>query len=138
MLAVRKIRSYDEDFEPPEFCDNAQTIYTKVHELMVSKEYKKLEDVATERAYPEIVHNIKDKTIHWKFLGSLEPPRIVHARCTNVVSKENIFAQVTVRFHTQQVSYRFSSLLENSDPKPADCNNDFSCSYWLFMIVSGG
>lgn len=44
-----------------------------------------------------------DKTIHWKFLESLEPARVVQARYTDLISKENIFGQITVRFHTQQV-----------------------------------
>jgi len=46
---------------------------------------------------------MKLKTVHWKFLESLEPPRVVHARCTDVISKENVFGQVTCRFHTKQV-----------------------------------
>ncbi|XP_044740130.1 probable 39S ribosomal protein L45, mitochondrial [Chrysoperla carnea] len=118
MMAVRKIRSYDDDFEPPEFCEEAQEIYRRVHEYMMAKDLKKLEDVATERAYPEIIHNIKNKTINWKFLKSIEPPRLVHARCTDVVSKENMFAQVTVRFHTQQllaIYDRFGRLMHGSE-----------------------
>lgn len=103
MLAIRRVRSYEEDFDAPEFCSEAEGIYKKVHEYMASREMDKLEEVVTERAYPEVVHNIEDKTIHWKFLKSIELPRIVHARCTDIISKENLFGQITVRFHTQQV-----------------------------------
>merc|ERR1719184_273018 len=42
-------------------------------------------------------------TLRWQFLKSLEAPRVVHARCTDVITKDNIFSQVTVRFHTQQI-----------------------------------
>ena len=66
----------------------------------------------------EIKHNTIDKTIHWKFLQSLEPPRVVHARCTDVISKDNIFGQVTVRFHTQQILAvydRFGRLMHGSE-----------------------
>lgn len=52
-----------------------------------------------------MIHNLMDKTIHWKFLESLEPARVVHARTTDIITKENVFAQLTVRFHTQQVTY---------------------------------
>lgn len=50
-----------------------------------------------------MTYNMMNKTIHWKFLESLEPARLVHARTTDMISKENVFAQLTVRFHTQQV-----------------------------------
>lgn len=118
MLAVRKIRSFEEDFEPPEFAEQAQDIYIKSHNLLVEKNKYKLRELVTERAYPEMLHNIKDKTIIWKFLKSLEPPRVVHARCTNVITNENIFGQVTVRFHTQQVLAiydRFGRLIHGSE-----------------------
>lgn len=118
MMAVRKIRSFDDDFEPPEFALSAQDIYIQSHLMMCEKNKYKMRELITERAYPEMMHNIKDKTIHWKFLKSLEPPRVVHARCTNIISKENIFAQVTVRFHTQQllaIYDRFGRLMHGSE-----------------------
>lgn len=105
MLAIRKVRSYEEDFDAPEFCKNTENIYKQIHEAMAAKDLEKLENLVTERAYPEVVHNIEDKTIHWKYLDTIELPRIVHARCTDVISKDNIFGQVTVRFHTKQVYF---------------------------------
>lgn len=59
--------------------------------------------LVTERAYPLVTHQINFRTLRWGFHGSLEPPRVVHIRCTDVINKDNVFAQVTVRFHTQQV-----------------------------------
>ncbi|KAF4522754.1 hypothetical protein B566_EDAN009299 [Ephemera danica] len=86
MMAVRKIRSFDEDFE------SRQVKAARLrHRTSLSK-----------RAYPEMRHNMLCKTLRWKFLGSLEAARVVHARCTDIITKENIFAQVTVRLHTQQ------------------------------------
>lgn len=118
MMAIRKIRSYEEDFEPPEFAEKAQEIYLKAHETMVRKNKYELRQLITERAYPEMMHNIRDKTIRWKFIKSLELPYVIHARCTEVISKENIFAQVTVRFHTQQtlaIYDRFGRLMHGSE-----------------------
>lgn len=66
----------------------------------------------------EIRHNTEDKTIHWKFVKSLEPPRVVHARCTEMITKENVFGQITVRFHTQQILAvydRFGRLMHGSE-----------------------
>ena len=52
----------------------------------------------------EMVWLLRDKSIRWNFVESLEPPRVVHVRTTEMLSKENIYAQVTVRFLTKQVS----------------------------------
>ena len=123
MMAVRKIRQYEEEFDHDEFASQAQDIYNKVHSLMADKKVDDLRDVVTERAYPEIVHNVDNKTIHWRFIKSLEPPRVVHARCTDVISKDNIFGQVTVRFHTQQmlaIYDRFGRLMYGSETVTKD------------------
>ncbi|KAI5645866.1 tim44-like domain-containing protein [Phthorimaea operculella] len=118
MMAIRKIKSFEEDFDKNEFPKIAQEIYIKAHESLVNGDRHALRQYVTEKAYPEFRHNSYNKTIKWKFLESLEPPRIVHARCTDVVSKENIFGQLTVRFHTRQqlaVYDRFGRLLHGSE-----------------------
>lgn len=94
MMAIRKIKTFEEDFDSKEFVDQAQKIYIKAHKSLVDKDKHTLRQYVTEKAYPEFRHNSYGKTIRWEFLESLEPPRIVHARCTDVVSKENIFGQV--------------------------------------------
>lgn len=116
--AIRKIRNYEEDFDSKEFAQQALDIYIKAHEALCKKEKLKLREFITERVYPEMMHNMKDKTIRWKFLKSLEPPKLIHARCTEMISKENVFGQVTVRFHTQQtlaVYDRFGRLMHGSE-----------------------
>ncbi|ENN71516.1 hypothetical protein HUJ04_013279 [Dendroctonus ponderosae] len=118
MLAVRKIRQYDEDFDGPEFCKSATDIYIKMHECMAANDKETLINYITERAYPEVVHNIDNKTLRWKYLKDIELPRIVHARNTEVITPDNVFAQVTVRFHTQQtlaIYDRFGRLMHGSE-----------------------
>uniref|UniRef100_A0A1A9UWE5 Large ribosomal subunit protein mL45 n=1 Tax=Glossina austeni TaxID=7395 RepID=A0A1A9UWE5_GLOAU len=118
MLAVRKIRNYEEDFSTDDFATAAQDVYIGAHQKMALKDKHKLRELVTERCYPEIMHNVRDKTIHWSFLKSLEPPYVVHARVTDVISKENLFAQITVRFHTQQllaIYDRFGRLMHGSE-----------------------
>ncbi|CAH2054087.1 unnamed protein product, partial [Iphiclides podalirius] len=118
MMAVRKIKSFEEDFSTGEFCTKAQDIYIKAHEALAVDDKSALRLHVTEKAYPEFRHNSRLKTIRWKFIESLEPPRVVHARCTDIVSKENIFGQVTVRFHSRQqlaVYDRFGRLLHGSE-----------------------
>lgn len=104
MISIRKIKQFDEEFQSATFCKEATDIYLKMHELMAAQDTEGLIKYVTERAYPEVIHNIDNKTLRWKYIKDVELPRIVHARHTDVVTKENIFAQVTVRFHTQQVS----------------------------------
>ncbi|XP_060647865.1 large ribosomal subunit protein mL45 [Drosophila nasuta] len=118
LMAVRKIRSYEENFSTDDFGAEAQEIYIAAHTHMAAKEKYKIREFVSERCYPEMMHNVKDKTIHWRFLQSLEPPRVVHARVTEVITKENQFAQVTVRFHTQQmlaIYDRFGRLMHGSE-----------------------
>lgn len=103
MMAIRKIKQFEEEFDTQKFCVEAEEIYKKAHECMAANDLENICHYVTERAYPEILHNIENKTLHWKYIKNIELPRVVHARCTNVVGKENIFAQLTVRFHTQQV-----------------------------------
>lgn len=50
-----------------------------------------------------MVNGLENKSVRWQFVQSLEPPRVVHVRTTDMLSKENLYAQVTVRLHTQQV-----------------------------------
>ncbi|KAK8394776.1 hypothetical protein O3P69_005927 [Scylla paramamosain] len=118
MMAVRKIRQFDDDFDPKLFAADAQEIYIASHRALADGDMNKLHQCVTERAFPLVTHESRHKTIRWQFLGSLEPPRAVHIRCTDVISKENIFAQVTVRFHTKQtlaVYDRFGRLLHGSE-----------------------
>lgn len=117
-MAIRKIRTYDEDFDPKQFAIKAQEIYVEAHEALMAKDKQRVRKLVTERAYPEMWHNIRTTTIRWKFLQSLEPPRVVHARQTHVVTPENIFAQITVRLHTQQtlaIYDRFGRLMHGSE-----------------------
>ncbi|CAH2005872.1 unnamed protein product [Acanthoscelides obtectus] len=118
MMAIRKVRQYEEEFDSPDFCLEAQKIYIKMHELLAANDRENLIDVVTERAYPEVIHNIEKKTIRWRYIKDIELPRIVHARCTNVITDDNYFAQLTVRFHTQQslaIYDRFGRLMYGSE-----------------------
>ena len=70
----------------------------------LSRDYNKLHEYATEKIYPEMKSNVEKKTIYWQFVKSLEPPRTVSARVQDIITKDNHFAQIIVRMHTQQVS----------------------------------
>jgi len=118
LMAIRKIKSFDDTFKTSFFLEEALDIYQKAHEALTTRDKDEIIKYVTELAYPKITHNMMDKTIHWKFLESLEPARLVHARTTDVITKENVFAQLTVRFHTQQILAiydRFGRLIQGSE-----------------------
>nr|CAH7719246.1 unnamed protein product [Callosobruchus chinensis] len=118
MMAIRKLRQYEEEFDTPDFCLEASKIYIKMHNLLAEKNKDDLIEVVTERAMPEVIHNIENKTIRWRYIKDIELPRVVHARCTHIITNDNMFAQLTVRFHTQQslaVYDRFGRLMYGSE-----------------------
>ncbi|KAG1683309.1 putative 39S ribosomal protein L45, mitochondrial [Nymphon striatum] len=90
----------------------------KISMLNIKENEYRLHDLVTEYCYPLMVENMRLKTIRWSFIKSLEPPRVVHARSTSTTSDENIFAQITVRFHSQQTLAmydRFGRLMHGSE-----------------------
>lgn len=116
--AMRKIKKYEEEFEVDEFADQALNIYIKAYTAVTRKQNLHLKTFITEKLFPEILYNLENKIITWKFIKSLEPPRIVHLRCTSLLSDDNVFAQITVRLHTEQVLAiydRFGRLMYGSE-----------------------
>lgn len=63
-----------------------------------------------------MTHMAQRKTIRWKYLKTLEPPG-THARHAEIVSKDNMFGQLTVRFHSQQFAVydRFGRLIHGNE-----------------------
>nr|XP_037278763.1 probable 39S ribosomal protein L45, mitochondrial isoform X1 [Rhipicephalus microplus] len=117
-MNLRKIRAYEDEFDLVEFADVAQDLYVEAHKALANRDEEKLQDLVTEHCYPIIMENIERKTLRWQFVRSLEPPRAVHIRCTDMISKENLFAQITMRFHSQQtlaVYDRFGRLMHGNE-----------------------
>ncbi|CAI9585028.1 unnamed protein product [Staurois parvus] len=103
-LAIRRVKNYEEGFSTKTFAENAQEIFIAAHNHLTQFDRHKLHSLVTERCYPEMVRGNRYRTIHWSFVESLEPPRVVQVRCTEMVSKDNLYGQVTVRMHSKQVS----------------------------------
>ncbi|CAH1774876.1 unnamed protein product [Owenia fusiformis] len=103
-MQLRKIKQFDEDFEVKEFAQTAQEMYIEAQNLLqdVEKNEDKLHELCSEKAYPEMTYMLEEKTFRWRFLESVEPPRVVYVRTQDMMSKENQYAQVTVRMHLKQ------------------------------------
>ncbi|KAM5135016.1 large ribosomal subunit protein mL45 isoform 3-T3 [Mantella aurantiaca] len=121
-LAIRKIKNYDEDFSTKSFPEKAQEIFIAAHNHLALFDRHKLHSLVTERCYPEMVRGNRYRTIYWSFVESLESPRIVQVRCPEMVSKGNVYGQVTVRMHSKQtlIIYDRFGRVECGKDKPRD------------------
>jgi len=118
MSSMRKIRSYHDDFDPREWVAEAEEVYIGAHTALADMDEDKLHTLVTEKCYPEMMFMAKRKTIKWKYIKSLEPPRVVHARHAEIITKDNMFGQITVRFHSQQslaIYDRFGRLIHGNE-----------------------
>ncbi|XP_029352186.1 large ribosomal subunit protein mL45 [Echeneis naucrates] len=122
-LAIRKIKEYDSLFTTKNFAEQAQEIFIEAHNSLTQFNKERLHNLVTERCYPEMTRGNRFKTIHWRFIESLEPPKVVHTRCPDMVTKGNLYGQVTVRMHSKQtlaIYDRFGRLMLGSEEQPKD------------------
>ncbi|CAD7693392.1 unnamed protein product [Nyctereutes procyonoides] len=107
-LSIRKIREHDPNFKIKDF---------------PRKNHDRLHTLVTENCFPDMVWDIKYKTVRWSFVESLEPPQVVQVRCSNLLNQGNIYGQVTVRMHTRQtlaIYDRFGRLMCGQEDVPRD------------------
>uniref|UniRef100_A0A8C8R713 Large ribosomal subunit protein mL45 n=1 Tax=Pelusios castaneus TaxID=367368 RepID=A0A8C8R713_9SAUR len=122
-LSIWKIKDYDPDFSTKTFPEKAQNIFIEAHNCLANFNKQKLHSLVTERCYPEMVRGNRYNTIRWRFLESLEPPRVVQIRSLDMVTKSNLYGQVTVRMHTRQILAiydRFGRLMCGGEQLPKD------------------
>ncbi|KAG7492906.1 hypothetical protein MATL_G00021000 [Megalops atlanticus] len=122
-LAIRKIKEHDPSFNTKDFPAQALQIFIEAHAALTHFNKEKLHSLVTERCYPEMVRGNRYKTLCWNFVKSLEPPRVVHVRSPDMVSKGNFYGQVTVRIHSQQtlaIYDRFGRLMLGNEEMPRD------------------
>ncbi|KAL0269748.1 UNVERIFIED_CONTAM: hypothetical protein PYX00_007382 [Menopon gallinae] len=118
LMHKRKIKTVDKTFEASSFPLLAQDIYIKAHEALARNDLEELGRYATAKLINQMVFNLERKTIRWKFIESLDPPKIVRVRTGSLLDKTNIFGQITVRFHTKQmlaIYDRFGRLMFGSE-----------------------
>nr|XP_027198415.1 probable 39S ribosomal protein L45, mitochondrial [Dermatophagoides pteronyssinus] len=121
-MALRKIKSYEDNFDLPTFVDEAKDIYIKAHELLVNwnnpDNKEKLLDYVTEFAYPLMTFQRDLKTIRWSFIKLNDIPDVIQIRTQSLIEKTNMFSQITVRMNSRQILAiydRFGHLMYGSD-----------------------
>ncbi|OWA52317.1 putative 39S ribosomal protein L45, mitochondrial [Hypsibius exemplaris] len=118
MLNLRKLRRFEEEFDSGDFAMKAQDIYIEAHNTLVKGDYEKLHDLVTELAFPDMLDGTNNKTMRWKWVESIEMPRLVHVRVAPILTKTNLYGQITVRIHGRQllsVYDRFGRLMYGSE-----------------------
>ncbi|TPP59176.1 Large subunit ribosomal protein L45 [Fasciola gigantica] len=123
--ATLKIRRHEPTFNPKSFALEAESIYKEAHDLLqnFTANESRLFELVTEKALVEMTEGLRFRTLRWKFVSSIEPPHVVQVRTQELMSKENLYGQVTVRFHTQQILAvydRFGRLLFGNPAVPVD------------------
>ncbi|KAA0190580.1 Mitochondrial ribosomal protein L45 [Fasciolopsis buskii] len=123
--ATIQIRRHEPTFSTKSFPLEAESIYKEAHDLLqnFTANESRLFELVTEKALVEMTEGLRFRTLRWKFLSSIEPPHVVQVRTQQLLSKENLYGQVTVRFHTQQIIAiydRFGRLLFGNPAVPVD------------------
>ncbi|OWK15355.1 MRPL45 [Cervus elaphus hippelaphus] len=101
-LSIRRIKESDPSFKVKDFPEKAQDIFIEAHLCLNNSDHDRLHTLVTENCFPDMVWDIKYKTVRWSFVESLEPPQVVQVRCSSLVTQSNAYGQVTVRMHTRQ------------------------------------
>jgi len=117
LLATRKVRKFEDEFDPSQFAQDAVKIYINANKALMAKDEQGIRLYATDKVIPEMFHHTKKKTIEWDYLESLAPPKVVQVRTSDVLERGNVYAQVTVRMHSKQILAvydRFGRLIHGS------------------------
>nr|XP_006821245.1 PREDICTED: 39S ribosomal protein L45, mitochondrial-like [Saccoglossus kowalevskii] len=123
---LRKIRKFDPEFNTKDFAKQAQHIFIKAHSALQDPTWFPIYEnmhLSHDALLQDMVWGFKYKTVRWNWVESIEKPRVVHIRCTDMISKGNTYAQATVRFHSKQtlaIYDRFGRIMQGSETSPKD------------------
>ncbi|XP_013005039.1 large ribosomal subunit protein mL45 isoform X3 [Cavia porcellus] len=122
-LSVRKIKEYDTSFKIKDFPEKAKDIFIEAHLCLNNSDHDRLHTLVTEHCFPDMVWDLRYKTVRWNFVESLEPAQVTQVRCSSLVTQGNMYGQVTVRMHSRQtlaIYDRFGRLMYGQEDVPKD------------------
>ncbi|XP_004608977.2 39S ribosomal protein L45, mitochondrial [Sorex araneus] len=122
-LSIQKIKEHEAGFKIKDFPEKAMDIFIEAHLCLNNSDHDRLHTLATENCFPDMVWDLKYKTVRWSFVESLEPPQVVQVRTSHLLHQGNQFGQVTVRMHTRQtlaIYDRFGRLMYGQEDVPKD------------------
>jgi len=103
--SIAFIKRYTKPFKLRDFAVGAQKTFIEVNTALQENDFMHLRDLCTINVADALKRQFLDgnRRIYWRHIRTITPPRIVHARVAPVQEKENLFAQVTVKMHTEQI-----------------------------------
>eukprot|EP00051_Salpingoeca_urceolata_P012195 m.151257 g.151257 ORF g.151257 m.151257 type:complete len:269 (+) comp17406_c0_seq4:95-901(+) len=113
------------DFRPDTFAPFGQEMFVAMQEALARQDKHALRDYVTADAYLTLKKQFPGKH-DWVFVEELERPRVVHVNLFPVENKDNLFAQVTVRFKIRQVGSQVST--GNTSTSHTQSNSAFDSS----------
>lgn len=61
--------------------------FIEAHLCLNNSDHDRLLTLVTEHCFPDMVWDLKYKTMRWGFVESLEPAQVVHVRCSGLVNQ---------------------------------------------------
>jgi large subunit ribosomal protein L45 len=98
----RKLRKVD-PYLPIEFARRVQDMFVATNAALQGRMKEKLRMLTTENALNSLKSEFDDKHFVWELVEEVERPHVLVAKVAPMTTKDNLFAQVVVRIHTQQV-----------------------------------
>jgi len=102
--ALKKIKQYEgKDFDKDAVAADVLQLYKETHALLGSwrDNEARLVELCTEDALIQMLEGMRRRSLVWRFVENLEPPRVVRVRVAEL-SEEDLFGQITVRLMTRQ------------------------------------
>ncbi|XP_011405308.2 PREDICTED: 39S ribosomal protein L45, mitochondrial-like [Amphimedon queenslandica] len=98
----KRLRKID-PLKPSKFAQWGQEQFIAVNTAIQNKDKATLKSMTTESASETLKNEFQNKVFNWKFIKEIERPRIVSVRVAPLIEKDNLFGQLIVRLHTQQI-----------------------------------
>lgn len=99
---IKAIKKILPDWDVIAFAPEAQDIYIKAHNLLAAEEKDAIHDYVTDFAFPKMWGELKLRSLRWRWVETLEAPRVVHVSSQTHGEEANNYTQVTVRLHSTQ------------------------------------
>ncbi|XP_057293888.1 39S ribosomal protein L45, mitochondrial-like [Hydractinia symbiolongicarpus] len=107
--AIAMIKRKAKPFKAVDFAKTAQKKFIDVNNAIQQENAELAKIAMKDHATLMVIKGLSNqflnpsRKVHWRFIQEIERPRVVHGRITAVYDKDNLYAQITVRMHTEQI-----------------------------------
>ena len=103
-VSVAAVKRSIKGWSAIEFGPEAQALFVRTQDALARGPEGKAElyHLVTDTAYSALTRQFGGQRHTWELVEELERPQVVHVAAFPVEEKSNLYAQITVRFHTRQ------------------------------------